>query len=327
MQQHPFATLVSQTQGRPTISHLPFFWTDHGDGGLLTSHMARANPHWEAFASTPAVTTIFQGPHAYISPAWYPPAATNVPTWNYTAVHAHGTARIIEDRKEAWKHMEQMVHWNEAKYGKGWTPEPTALESKLAHIVVFQVEIQQLEGKFKLSQQQNAAARDGVAQALLVSHREADRDTGRLMRGTTESVRGDFTLTSDKSAMQVDVVHAFLKRSYWAANRTRETVVKSINNALSFGVFTQGRQVAFARVVTDYCTFAYLCDVFVDEDFRGQGLSKWMMESILGDPRLQSLRRFVLATQDAHSLYTRYGFQPLSEEESRRFMGIRNDAV
>ena len=116
-------------------------------------------------------------------------------------------------------------------------------------------------------------------------------------------------------------------RSYWAAKRTKETVEKSIQNSLCFGVFSGDRQVAFARIVTDYCTFAYLCDVFVDEEFRGRGISKWIMEKIMAYPSLQGLRRIALATKDAHGLYSQYGFKPMSEDEQLKFMVIRNDTV
>ena len=122
---------------------------------------------------------------------------------------------------------------------------------------------------------------------------------------------GHYTISTSHARLQVDVIHAFLRRSHWAPRRTRETVVKSIANSLCYGVYddqTQA-QVGFARVVTDYCTFAYLCDVFVDEGHRGKGLSKWLMTCIVQHPELQGLRRFMLATKDAHSLYTSFGFQ------------------
>lgn len=138
---------------------------------------------------------------------------------------------------------------------------------------------------------------------------------------------GDFELSTDKSLLQVDTIHGFLKRSHWAAGRSREAIVKSIEHSLCYGIYLGGRQVAFARVVTDYSTFAYLCDVFVDEEYRGLGLSKWMMEVVKAQEELQNLRRFLLATKDAHTLYARYGFEPLSEDEQGRLMGIRRDDV
>jgi GNAT superfamily N-acetyltransferase len=92
-------------------------------------------------------------------------------------------------------------------------------------------------------------------------------------------------------------------------------------------VYENKKQIAFARVVTDYSTYAYLCDVFVDENYRGRGLSKWMMERMMKNPDLATLRRFTLATKDAHGLYEKFGFRPLSAEENRRFMSILKDGI
>lgn len=136
-----------------------------------------------------------------------------------------------------------------------------------------------------------------------------------------------FVLTTDRSKLSLDTICAFLSRSHWAANRKRSTIIKSIENSLCYGVFLAERQVAFARIITDYCTYAYLCDVFVDEEFRGRGLSKWMMECIMANPDLAELRRFTLATKDAHGLYEKFGFKSLSSEENRRFMSILKDNV
>lgn len=110
-------------------------------------------------------------------------------------------------------------------------------------------------------------------------------------------------------------VHEFLRRSYWAQNIPSETVRRSIENSLCFGLFKAEKQIGFARVVTDYATFAYLCDVFVIEEFRGRGMSKWLMETILAHPELQNLRRWLLATKDAHGLYGQFGFTALDAPE------------
>lgn len=139
--------------------------------------------------------------------------------------------------------------------------------------------------------------------------------------------KGHFTLSTDKSRLSLDTICGFLARSHWAAQRKRATIVKSIENSLCYGVYSGARQVAFARVVTDYSTYAYLCDVFVDEEFRGQGISKWMMECIMSNPDLSELRRFTLATKDAHGLYEKFGFRSLSGEEGRRFMSILKEGV
>lgn len=127
-----------------------------------------------------------------------------------------------------------------------------------------------------------------------------------------EQQRGDLTLSSETSAQQPERIHAFLTRSYWSEGIPLETVRRAVEGSLCIGVFSAGEQVALARVVTDRATFAYLCDVYVLEAFRGRGISTWMLEAIDAHPDLQGLRRFMLATRDAHGLYARYGFTPLA---------------
>jgi len=124
-----------------------------------------------------------------------------------------------------------------------------------------------------------------------------------------EQRRGEYTLSTDKSRLDVTSIHAFLsKKAYWALGRSYETVVKSIEHSLCFGIYTSdGRQVAFARVVTDYATFGWLCDVFVLEEQRGVGLGKWLVQAVVSHPELENLKRILLATGDAHELYQRYG--------------------
>ncbi len=123
-----------------------------------------------------------------------------------------------------------------------------------------------------------------------------------------ERTRGLFTITTDPKRIDVDAVHAYLTRSYWAENIPRAIVEKSIAGSLCFALLHEKRQIGFARVITDSATFAYLCDVYVLEDFRGQGLGKWLMAQLQSHPQLQGLRRFVLATRDAHGLYAQCGF-------------------
>lgn len=140
-----------------------------------------------------------------------------------------------------------------------------------------------------------------------------------------EQVNGQqFVVSDQKEKLDIDVVHGFLKRSSWASHRTRETLMKSIKNSLCFGVYSGSQQVAFARVVTDGCTFSYLCDVFVDENFRGLGVSKLLMAEIMKHPELQSFRRFTLATKDAHGLYEKFGFKNI---DANVFMEVKNDFV
>ena len=116
--------------------------------------------------------------------------------------------------------------------------------------------------------------------------------------------------------MDMDVIHGYLsERSYWAIGRSKAAIRRSMQHSMSFGIFHGKRQIGFARVITDYATFAWIADVFVLEEYRGQGLSKWLMEVMIAHPRLQKFRRWVLATKDAQELYRRYGFQELKRPE------------
>jgi GNAT superfamily N-acetyltransferase len=128
----------------------------------------------------------------------------------------------------------------------------------------------------------------------------------------TDWQRDEFTISTDSKRLQIDVIHKYLsEESYWAQERTREQTETAIKNSLPFGVYKGENQIGFARVVTDYATFAYLGDVFILEAFRGQSLSKWLMETIINHPDLQGFRRWILATKDAHALYEKFGFAEL----------------
>ena len=122
----------------------------------------------------------------------------------------------------------------------------------------------------------------------------------------------EFTISTDRTRLDVDAIHKFLsEESYWAKERTKEQTVTAIKNSLPFGVYLGDRLIGFARVVTDLATFAYLGDVFILEEFRGRGLSKWLIEVIVNHPDLQNFRRWILATKDAHALYEKFGFSAL----------------
>lgn len=132
-----------------------------------------------------------------------------------------------------------------------------------------------------------------------------------------------FTISTNQNKFDFDVIYQFLTNSYWARGIPKETVQKSIDNALCFAVLTdQGQQVGFARVITDKATFAYLADVFIVEEFRRQGLSKWLIKTIMSHPELQGLRRIMLATQDAHGLYSQFGFE--APKDIEMLMQIRH---
>jgi GNAT superfamily N-acetyltransferase len=130
-----------------------------------------------------------------------------------------------------------------------------------------------------------------------------------------EQRRAAFVVSSDPGRLDVDVIHGFLARSYWAEGIPREIVERSIRHSLCFGLYEWGRQVGFARVVTDRASYAYLADVFVLEAYRGRGLSAFLMEAVMAHPDLQGLRRFGLATRDAHGLYRKFGFSGLAMPE------------
>lgn len=121
----------------------------------------------------------------------------------------------------------------------------------------------------------------------------------------------DYAIRTDASRFDLDAIHAYLTQSYWSPGIPRDTVARAIANSLCFGVFHAGKQVGFARMVTDRATFAYLADVYVLEAHRGKGVAKKLMGAILAHPDLQGLRRMLLATRDAHGLYAQYGFTPL----------------
>ncbi|HEY0050456.1 MAG TPA: GNAT family N-acetyltransferase [Pyrinomonadaceae bacterium] len=127
---------------------------------------------------------------------------------------------------------------------------------------------------------------------------------------------GEFIISTESARLQPEAIHKFLtEESYWARERTREQTATAIKNSLPFGVYKGENQIGFARVVTDYATFAYLGDVYILEQYRGRGLSKWLMETIVNHPDLQNFRRWILATRDAHALYEKFGFAALKAPE------------
>jgi GNAT superfamily N-acetyltransferase len=134
-----------------------------------------------------------------------------------------------------------------------------------------------------------------------------------------------FTITTDKTKINSETVHEFLSHSYWAEGIPIDVVKKCIEGSLCFSVLEGAKQIGFARVITDEASFAYLADVFILEPYRGRGLSKWLIEVIMGYPSLQGLRRFMLATRDAHGLYRQFGFTPLTAVD--RWMQKHNPDV
>ncbi len=132
--------------------------------------------------------------------------------------------------------------------------------------------------------------------------------------------RDNFTINTDPARLDVDAIHAYLTRSYWAEGIPRDVVARSLQHSLCFGVYDGAKQIGLARVISDYATYAYLADVYILEDYRGQGLGKWLMACVMSHPDVQGLRRWSLATRDAHGLYRQYGFTVLARPE--RWMEI-----
>ena len=129
-----------------------------------------------------------------------------------------------------------------------------------------------------------------------------------------------FLISTDRAKLDVDAIHRFLARSYWATGIPRATVARAIENSLCFGVYDGSEQIGFARVVSDFATFAYIADVFILEQYRERGLGKELMASVMAHPDLQGLRQWSLATRDAYGLYEQFGFTAL--ENPSRMMEI-----
>jgi GNAT superfamily N-acetyltransferase len=127
--------------------------------------------------------------------------------------------------------------------------------------------------------------------------------------------RGDLTVTTDPARLDLDAICDFIARSYWAPKRSRDVIARALRQSIGFGVFAGARLVGFARVISDRATYAYVCDVFVDESQRGKGVGTFLMECVKDHPELQNLERWSLATRDAHALYRKFGFQDLVHPE------------
>src|SRR5262249_19598857 len=134
---------------------------------------------------------------------------------------------------------------------------------------------------------------------------------GTEARMENEARRGEYTISTDRTQLDLAVVHGYLVKSYWADGIPRELVRRSIQQSFCCGLYHGPRQIGFARVITDYTTYGYLGDVFVLEEHRGRGLGKWLVEVVMAHPQLQGFRRWSLLTRDAHLLYKPFGFRPL----------------
>jgi len=167
---HSFGLLVTAEDGVPVASHIPFVLDRAaGEFGTLQAHVARANPQWRAFDGEREVLCVFSGPHAYISPGWYDPANSAVPTWNYAVVHAYGVPRIVEDIAHVRGQQEALVARFEAGRAEPWSmasQSPSYIEGMLKGIVAFEIPVARLEGKFKLNQNHPEGNRRGAIRGL-----------------------------------------------------------------------------------------------------------------------------------------------------------------
>lgn len=127
--------------------------------------------------------------------------------------------------------------------------------------------------------------------------------------------KDNFTISTDPTKLDLDAIAEMLTRAYWASGRPRERTERAIKNSLVFGLYAGDKQIGLARVVSDYAVFAYLCDVFIHEDYRSHGLGKWLIETVMTHPDLQGLRRWTLATSDAHGLYRQFGWNDLQNPD------------
>lgn len=127
--------------------------------------------------------------------------------------------------------------------------------------------------------------------------------------------RERFTISTDPARLNIDTICEFLKRSYWANTRPRSATERALQNSLVFGVYEGQKQIGLARVISDHSIFAYLCDVFIDENYRAHGLGKWLMQTVMEHPELKDVRRWLLATSDAHGLYKQFGFNTIEDPE------------
>jgi len=180
---HSFATLITHDGTAPFASHLPvLFRPGAGSHGTLVSHMARANPQWQHFASGGEVLAIFHGPHSYISPTWYQTGPA-VPTWNYAAVHAYGTPTIFSEHERVAALLRETVSFYEASFEHPWSGDlPEEFRDKLMQaIVAFEIPITRIEGKFKLGQNRSAADQQGVFDTLSRSGNAESEALARLM--------------------------------------------------------------------------------------------------------------------------------------------------
>jgi len=186
MRRHPFALLVSPQGSEAHLTHLPFHLDAlQGSKGTLEAHLALANPHCEAIRAGAPCTVVFQGPDAYVSPRWYVDPAKNVPTWNYVAVHAHGRPRPVTEPTRLLEMIGRLTDEHEAYIEEPWSMREAQAHAEhlVKHILGFTLEIESLEGKYKLSQNRSDGDRAGVLKELTQRQGGDAHEMLELMRG------------------------------------------------------------------------------------------------------------------------------------------------
>ncbi|HSN16962.1 MAG TPA: FMN-binding negative transcriptional regulator [Gammaproteobacteria bacterium] len=186
MRRHPFGLLVTSHAGGIQLTHLPFHLdAARGPKGTLEAHLAKVNPHCTAILAGAPSTVVFTGPDGYISPRWYADPAKNVPTWNYVAIHAHGMPRVVTDPPRLLDMIGRLTDEHEAHIEKPWSVREAQAHAEhlAAHILGFELEIESLEGKFKLSQNRSDGDRAGVLRELARRHDTDTQEMLELMRG------------------------------------------------------------------------------------------------------------------------------------------------
>lgn len=188
MEAHNFATLISMVNGEPFATHIPYMVDrQRGPFGTLIAHVARANPHWKTLDETVTTLNIFQGPHAYISPAWYE-THESVPTWNYAVVHAYGKPRLIHDTEALRAMVSTLVDVHESHFETPWevvNAEPY-MENQLKAIVGLEIEIERIEGKFKFNQNRSVTDQQGVIRAMESQNTADSQAVAQIMRNNLD---------------------------------------------------------------------------------------------------------------------------------------------
>lgn len=221
----------------------------------------------------------------------------------YSSVVVFGRASVISDESEATDALQRLLdkYFPHLEAGEDYRPP---VPEELKRTSVFRLEIEEWSAKRKAVEES-----PGAVQYSPGPSQEDPPEAGASQAESWEARRGPYTISTDPGRLDVEAVHGYLSRhSYWAQGRDYETVERSLNNSLCFGVYEGEKQIGLGRAITDFATYAYVADVFILPDYRGRGLGKWLMQTMMKHPGLQGLRKWALHTRDAQQLYKRYGF-------------------